>query len=323
VIIGYLNLYNFLPRQGAINQQIIDYQAQHVNLLPAVAGSYVYQFVYSKMAALWTHIQSLGDENPAQYLGWLPDIHSSSAGIKALSTWWGTEVLENCRRACGGHAYSAYNAIAGIIGDWGVLTTGGGDNFPMAQQCARYVLACVSRGLKGKKNIGSAAYLDNAKAILSQPKFALKSGSLRDEYNSYLNLISFLVVQLGNRLNTELSLEGKSDDSDAWNSNMVDLIRLSNLHSYRYVFQLYSEILDEVSKSPEYASLLPTLEKCGVLFVSDAIRREMLDLCLLEGYLSAEQTKSLKVAVFEKAKDLRKDVVGLTDGNKYLPFRLW
>lgn len=51
-------------------------------------------------------------------------MHAVSAGIKATVTWFGAEVLERCRRACGGHAYSSYNAISGIIGDWGVMTTG-------------------------------------------------------------------------------------------------------------------------------------------------------------------------------------------------------
>ena len=82
----------------------------------------------------------------------LPDMHAISAGLKATLTWWGSWVLEGlymdnlfpfgnkrktgCRRACGGHAYSSYNAIASLIADWGVMTTGGGDNFPLAQQCA-------------------------------------------------------------------------------------------------------------------------------------------------------------------------------------------
>ena len=73
---------------------------------------------------------------PEIFLSQLADIHCISAGMKAGVGWWGSEMLERCRRACGGHAFSAYNAIAGIIGDWGVMTTGGGDNIVLAQQTA-------------------------------------------------------------------------------------------------------------------------------------------------------------------------------------------
>jgi acyl-CoA oxidase len=73
---------------------------------------------------------------PKEFLDKLADVHALSAGMKAAIGWWGSEMLERCRRACGGHAFSAYNAIPGLIGDWGVITTGGGDNIVLAQQTA-------------------------------------------------------------------------------------------------------------------------------------------------------------------------------------------
>lgn len=39
---------------------------------------------------------------------------------------WGADALETIRRSVGGHAYSAYNAIASHIADFAVVTTGGG-----------------------------------------------------------------------------------------------------------------------------------------------------------------------------------------------------
>jgi len=81
-------------------------------------------------------MSNLSSTNQNQFLKNLPDVHAIAAGLKASITWWGSEVLERCRRACGGHAFSSYNSISSIIGDWGVMTTGGGDNFVLAQQTA-------------------------------------------------------------------------------------------------------------------------------------------------------------------------------------------
>jgi acyl-CoA oxidase len=154
----------------------------------------------------WMYLQSISTTDSDTYTTHLPDIHATSAGLKATITWWATEVFENCRRACGGHAYSAYNAIAGIIADWGVMTTGGGDNYPMAQQCARYVLFCVNQSLrKGKQGdseadplVGSGAYLMNAMDILKRKGVCKADASQKDAFRNlqvYKDIFEFLVVK--------------------------------------------------------------------------------------------------------------------------------
>jgi acyl-CoA oxidase len=83
-------------------------------------------------------------------------VHAITAGLKAFTGWWAVDAMEMCRRALGGHGYSAYNAVSGLIADWGVITTGGGDNMVLAQQCARYLLGALQKAVGGKKNIGNA-----------------------------------------------------------------------------------------------------------------------------------------------------------------------
>ena len=60
--------------------------------------------------------------------------------MKAFVTWWGTEALESCRRCLGGHGFHSFSAIPSLIADFGVYTTGGGDNIVLAQQTARYLM---------------------------------------------------------------------------------------------------------------------------------------------------------------------------------------
>ncbi|KAI8846517.1 acyl-CoA dehydrogenase/oxidase [Chytridium lagenaria] len=83
--------YGVVRRQGNVNQQILDYQAQQVNLLPAVAGVYVFKLVEWHTFAEWKKIQDLAGTNTEAYLMSLPDIHATSAGLKAVVTWWATE----------------------------------------------------------------------------------------------------------------------------------------------------------------------------------------------------------------------------------------
>ncbi|KAJ3217076.1 fatty-acyl coenzyme A oxidase [Dinochytrium kinnereticum] len=304
--------YGVARRQGSTNQQIIDYQAQQVNIVPAVAGIYVLIFAEKKVMAYWRTCQTLASENPMEYMTSLPDIHAVSAGIKAATTWWGAFVLENCRRACGGHAYSAYNAIAGHIGDWGVMTTGGGDNFPMAQQCARYVLSCVQRGIKGKKNVGSAKFLQNAPAILNQKEFAFKSADFK-KLETYVDLFSYLIVKMSVRISAKLAAVDKSRFDDVWNANMVELIQLSHIYTFRYIFTLFTETLKEVAANPATAGLVEPLHACGALFAGDVLRRDFLDVCLEEKVFGPQDVGSFRSGIFGMVGEVRKEVIGLTD----------
>ncbi|KAJ3105274.1 fatty-acyl coenzyme A oxidase [Phlyctochytrium planicorne] len=307
--------YGVTRRQGNLNQQILDYQAQQVNLMPAAAGVYVIHFTERKSMAYWKKCQALAEENPFEYMNVLPDIHAISAGLKAAGTWWGSNVLENCRRACGGHAYSAYNAIAGHIGDWGVLTTGGGDNFPMAQQCARYVLSSVQRGLQGKSTAGSAAFLQNAAAIQQQKWNSLGDSDYRS-MRTYLDIFSHLIVKNAANLHKKV-FANKKDQEEAWDRHMVELIRLRqariNLYAFRYMVSLYEETLIELESEPHFAGLKTVLYRCGALFAADILRRDFLDLCLQENILKPADVDVFKQSFYSMVKELRSDIVGLAD----------
>lgn len=115
----------------------------------------------------------------------IAEMHANSSGLKAFCTWWGADALETCRRACGGHAFSAYlpfyaqfilfdifyvirySFIPDIIGDFGVYTTGGGDNIVIAQQLSRFLLGSLKNAMKGKAIPESFAYLKDGPEDLS------------------------------------------------------------------------------------------------------------------------------------------------------------
>lgn len=106
--------------------------------------------------------------DPKTYLENVGDMHAVSASIKAACTWFGSDVLESCRRACGGHAYSAYNSIGGIIQDWGVVTTGAGDNVVLLQQTGKYMLYGFKEVVEGRTARGSIDFLNNYSEWLAQ-----------------------------------------------------------------------------------------------------------------------------------------------------------
>ena len=71
----------------------------------------------------------------SQYI--LFQLHALSSGLKALSGWEGSDGVEQCRLACGGHGYSHASGIPKIYGHATPNITYEGENTVMMLQTAR------------------------------------------------------------------------------------------------------------------------------------------------------------------------------------------
>lgn len=112
----------------------MDYQSHYYTFMPALATLYAVALVGRSLRVAWSDALLNQDKDRAKFVKSLGDFHSTSAGMKAWVGWWGAEALEAVRRCMGGHGYSAYSAIPGLIADYAVMTQGGGDNCVLAQQ---------------------------------------------------------------------------------------------------------------------------------------------------------------------------------------------
>lgn len=171
--------YGVVRRQGHRNQQIMDYQSHYGKLVPAIAFSYMVRSAITTMDERFKILTAGGNMDPVVYINHMSEMHAISACMKGLTGWYGTEILETCRRACGGHAYSAYNAIGQLIDDWGVLTTGGGDNVVMLQQTAKILIHQLKQKLEDDMYPellfkSSTHYIQHAKDYLASPVWSVK-----------------------------------------------------------------------------------------------------------------------------------------------------
>jgi acyl-CoA oxidase len=146
----------------------------------------------------------------------------------------------------GGHAYSAYNAIPSIIADWGVMTTGGGDNVVLAQQHARYLLSLFQGNPKD--------WLQSltAPSVFQSPlRFISRSfGELETELNlekvseALLFLLSRAVETSAQLLERAVSdSESPLSFSDAWNEHMVEILDCSRLHTGFYLVEQFRTLV--------------------------------------------------------------------------------
>ncbi|CAH1759898.1 6417_t:CDS:10 [Entrophospora sp. SA101] len=298
--------YGCVRRQGPNKEKIMDYQTHYVRLMPCVASVYVFNVVNKLVSNRWEEILSYTQTNQQEFLRNIGDIHVISSGIKVTSTWWGCEVLERCRRSLGGHAYSSYNAIGGAIDDFG-----GGDNYVLIQQTAKYLLEAIKDVFEGKKVHGSVKYLNNYNKYIEASKSNLTSlEQLLDLYYS-LEMYTWLVVK---RIKFLASVKNITTDSNRWNENQVYLVKLGEIYTHQYMMSEYIRGLEIYSQSTttEYKNLLPILTDLGRLWFIHVIH-DSLELYLEEGYFTREQVDLVRRAYLDLCKQLREQVIPLVD----------
>jgi acyl-CoA oxidase len=139
--------------EGGENQ-VLNYTMVQFRLLPLLAATFALHFTGKAMMDLYEQNQKrikgdagkvsdsnrgAGPEELASGSDLLADLHATSCGLKALGSTTAAEGLEVCRRACGGHGYSAFGGIGSWYADYLPTTTWEGDNYMLTQQVARYV----------------------------------------------------------------------------------------------------------------------------------------------------------------------------------------
>lgn len=75
----------------------------------------------------------------------LKELHANSAGLKATATWMAHQGIDECRRCCGGHGFSAYSGLPCLVNEFAVMCTWEGENTVMCLQLGRFLLSCLRK----------------------------------------------------------------------------------------------------------------------------------------------------------------------------------
>ena len=106
------------------------------------------QRVLMPLLALCFALHYLGTEVRADYLRYtethelalLPDLHATSAGLKALITYRVSDGVEACRKMCGGHGFLVNAGFADLHTSYLAFATLEGTREVLQQQAGRYLL---------------------------------------------------------------------------------------------------------------------------------------------------------------------------------------
>lgn len=306
--------YGAIRRQSSNNQQVLDFQIYQRRTMPLLAMIWACCFTFRIIRSKW-EIElrlSLNPSKQKEFINASHDMHSLTAGLKAWLGYWAVDALEICRRCLGGHGYSSYNAIAGQINDFGVLTTGGGDNIVLAQQNARNLLACYRKAMQGRVLVGSSIrYLNDLSKHQRNSK--LLSRSAKDLLLNNVPLEAFrwlsitMIVESANALQDSISNGATSED--AWNENMMILLDASKVHIYYLLLENFVSTVENIPDTRSFKTIIRTLrDLLGVHFIDQFAEK-----FLLYGYMDREQITWAQTMVNLLCKQVRKECIPLVD----------
>src|SRR5690554_4384424 len=115
---------------------LLDYLVHQKRLLPRIARAYALGFAQNSLIADLVLAQG-PEESTEEHQRWL---ETHAAGLKAMSTWFANEAVQEAREACGGSGYMSENQLTLIRSDVDIFATFEGDNTVLMQLVTKALL---------------------------------------------------------------------------------------------------------------------------------------------------------------------------------------
>lgn len=286
-------------------KQVLDYRMQQYRLLPLLATAYAFHFTGRYMRNIYDELMRNIQSDDVSAL---PEVHATSAGLKAVTTWMTADGIEECRKCCGGHGYSKFAGISDIYVNYVPACTYEGDNVVMCLQTARYLVKTARGAAKGEPLVGSVQYLAPALSLRARCPAQKVADFLcpRTWVDAFALRARFCVFETVKKLD---ALKGRGlNDKQVWNEAQIDLVKMTKAHCYYTIVRNFANAVEKV----EDKQLQAVLHKLCMLFALYQVQRDLGDFTC-SGYLAQEQVPLLNEAVEVLLSELRKDAVPLVD----------
>ena len=292
--------------------QLLDYPLHQRRLLPYLALTYLisngaYKLEHTMDTTLGELDAAVNANDMGRIMKCINDMKSlfiDSASLKSTCTWLGAEMIDQCRQACGGHGYSAYNGFGKAYDDWVVQCTWEGDNNVMAMSAGKPLIRTIDEVLvKGKKAQGSIAFFNNAKQYLNEDNI-LKSLDDVEDLQKVKLAIEVLIIRLCKDCSD--TIKECKGQPEAVSGSMVII---SKLKAHHYLLDEYLNRLQSAD-----ASIKPYLLMIAKLYASSIILSTFAGDFLTYSVVSNKTISEINQKYITKmCAEIRPHVVNFTD----------
>ncbi|KAJ8020869.1 Peroxisomal acyl-coenzyme A oxidase 1 [Holothuria leucospilota] len=283
---------------------IIEYQSQQLKLFPQIATAIAFILCGQQVKQMYlTFISQAKEGNYSS----LPELHSTTAGLKAFATQRACEGLEVLRMACGGHGYSSASAFPEIYGTFSPTCTFEGENTVMLLQTARFLVKAVRQASKGGKLTTLMSYLkmdQSERCNAKEPKDFMNIQTLLKAYRHRAKrMVTYATSSL------EADLRGGLNNAIAWNKNHLHLLPASTAHCHLFVLDTFNQAVENAVCEDATKRILRTLVQFYALDGIVENKGEFLE----SGYLSIRHVDLVSKQLINLLAVIRPNAVSLVD----------
>lgn len=318
------------PQGQKGENQTINYTMVQIRILPLLAACFAMHFTGKGMMVLYEanqrKIQSNtskadqssrepGPEETQSGSDLLADLHGTSCGLKSLCSTIAAEGLEVCRRAMGGHGYSAFSGVGHWYADYLPTVTWEGDNFMLTQQVARYLLK-AARTVKKNQDASN-----DTTEILTFFHKRQDIGAAFDILGKDEDIVAAYAWR--SAYLTFEALRQRDELKQSWNSLLPQFYTLSRAHSQYLVVKNFYETLQSPSISSELdPETLVLMHKLFRLYALHTIEQEPSEFFTSSAVTVAQIRLARNKAVMQLLEDIRPHAVRLVDAWQFPDFQL-
>lgn len=299
--------------KSGLEQQVIDFPSVQYRLFPLLACGYALHSTAQYMISIY---DSLVEGLTSGDMSNLAEVHATSSGLKAVSTIFASDGIEECRKTCGGHGYSSFSGLGDLFTTYVSNNTLEGENYMIIQQTTRFLLKSFQQVMEGKKLSGNVSYLNtfldsevinvNSPADLRKPDFQLKVYALRSAHT---------IANLANQVQKLLS-EGVSIESATQSLQWLST-KAARAHCMYTILWCFSQTVQKAEGKKTHAAL----SRLRDLFALYNIEKESGDF-LEDSIINKEIVHLIREEVRKVLLEIRPDAVALADAFQYHDYEL-
>nr|CAB3219769.1 peroxisomal acyl-coenzyme A oxidase 2 [Phallusia mammillata] len=304
--------YSGVRRQGLLKPDgaevpILDYTLQQHKLIPQLATVYATNFAGLQIQKKYeVFLQNLSNDDISD----LAELHALSASFKASVSEQGTEGVEVCRRACGGHGYSQASGLPSLLARVTPACTYEGENTVLYLQTARFLMKCASKKAKD---------LPKSVTFLVQPTQMMNINnvtSLDFIVHCFKSRATICVQAAAKRL--QQTMGQGVEINEAWNKNAVELVKAAKAYVMQFIVDGFTTFVKGLKCSKPTKKIFEDL--CS-LYGLHFINNNSGDFLKL-GIITAHHCNLAEEAEIELLGKLRPNAVGIVDAFDFSDFSL-
>ncbi|MCH2042680.1 MAG: acyl-CoA dehydrogenase family protein [Saprospiraceae bacterium] len=285
---------------------LLDYPSHQRRLMPLLAKSYAIDFALTELTNRYIK-EDKGEHE-------MREIETLAAGMKAYSTWFTTDALQECREACGGKGYLAENRFAALKADSDIFTTFEGDNTVLLQLVAKGVLYDFKKEFAGGGFMKLVEFAAGrfVTSVREKNFLAIRNTDERHLRDVEFHLEAFryrqrdLTVSVGQRLRKFMSRG--LDSYHAFLRCQTHLLEVAEAFIETQVLESFVEVIERC-EDKELKKILKQVCDLYALHTIEGHKGWYLE----QEYLSASKSKAIRKVVDKLCKLLRNNARALVD----------